>query len=224
MSETEQIMERIINELQEPSPSKKKMVAYLFKNRSFPYTEIIEIVREIFQLHPEAYMEHLYKVVRKKIRKLYGHDTLKEMEKTIIEKHCLQDEEQILLEFDGMVQLFENPKMKSRGVSVSGTVYVTNYRIIAQGAIIAMAGSFSSGYPARKRIITQSRENWFYGYVFPIESISQLSRNLVNKGVNYNVEGHGVSHKYQNIRIIMGRTVNREETTNQLYEILSEYT
>jgi len=224
MSETEQIMESIINELQEPSPSKKKILAYLFKNRSFPYTEIIEIVEEIFRLHPEAYMEHIYKVVRKKIRKLYGHETLKEMEKTIIERHCLQDEEQILLEFDGMVQLFENPKMKSRGAAVSGTVYVTNNRIIAQGAIVAMAGSFSSGYPARKRIITQSRQNRIYGYIFPIKSLSQLSRNLVNKGVNYNVEGHGVSHKFQNIRIIMGRTANREETTLHLIEILSNHT
>ena len=91
-------------------------------------------------------------------------------------------------------------------------------------AIVAMAGSFSSGYPARKRIITQSRQNRIYGYIFPIKSLSQLSRNLVNKGVNYNVEGHGVSHKFQNIHIIMGRTVNREETTLQLIEILCNNT
>jgi len=79
-----EIIERIIDKLHRPYPSKKNILAYLFKNQSFCYTEIIDIVGEVFRLHPEAYMEHLYKTIRKKIRKLYGYETLKEMEKTII--------------------------------------------------------------------------------------------------------------------------------------------
>lgn len=61
-------------------------------------------------------MKELYKVVRKRTRKLYGVDKLKEMEKTIIEQFCLYDGEQILLEFNGQVEFNLKPILKSRKV------------------------------------------------------------------------------------------------------------
>jgi hypothetical protein len=220
MNEILNLKEGIVNELQKSHPSKKKMVVDLFKNQKLPYTKMIETVEDIFQLQPENYMEHLYKIVRKKIRKVYGRETLKEMEKNIIENHCLQEGEQILLEFDGAVQLFENPTLKSRGVNTIGSVFVTNKRIFVQGSIVALNGSFSSGFPARKKIITKSRQNRCYGYIFPIISLSHLARNQITRGVNFNISESGFSHRYQKVRVLIGKTINREETINQLYDIL----
>ena len=222
MNEILNLKESIVNELQKSHPSKKKMVVDLFKNQKLPYTKMIETVEDIFQLQPESYMEHLYKVVRKKIRKVYGRETLKEMEKIIIENHCLLEGEQILLEFDGAVQLFENPTLKSRGANTIGSVFITNKRIFVQGSIMALNGSFSSGFPARKRIITKSRQNRCYGYIFPTISLSQLARNQITKGLNFNISESGFSHRYQKVRILIGKTINREETINQLYDILSK--
>lgn len=222
MNEILNVKESIINELQKSRPSKKKMVVDLFKNQKLPYTKMIETVEEIFRLQPESYMEHLYKIIRKKIRKIYGRETLKEMEKKIIENHCLQEGEQILLEFDGAVQLFENTTLKSRGANTIGSVLVTNKRILVQGSIMAMNGSFASGFPARRKIITKSRQNQCYGYIFPTISLSQLARNQMTKGVNFNISEPGFSHRYQKVRILIGKTFNREETINQLYDILSK--
>jgi hypothetical protein len=222
MNEILNVKENIVNELQKSRPSKKKMVVDLFKNQKLPYTKMIETVEEIFQLQPETYMEHLYKVVRKKIRKVYGRETLKEMEKNIIENHCLQEGEQILLEFDGAVQLFENPTLKSRGANTIGSVFVTNKRIFVQGSIMALNGSFASGFPARKKIITKSRQNRCYGYIFPTISISQLARNQMTKGVNFNISEPGFSHRNQKVRVLVGKTINRDDTINQLYEVLSK--
>jgi hypothetical protein len=214
--------ENIINELQKSRPSKKKIVIDLFKNQKLPYPKMIETVEDIFRLQPDSYMEHLYKVIRKKVRKVYGRETLKEMEKKIIENHCLQEGEQILLEFDGAVQLFENPTLKSRGANAVGTVFVTNKRIFVQGSIVAVNGSFASGFPARRKIITTSRQNRCYGYIFPTISVSQLARNQMTKGVNFNISEPGFSHQYQKVRVLIRKTINRDDTINQLYDVLSK--
>lgn len=233
MSDHNQLMESIKNELQQPSPSKKKILSYLFKDQSVPYPEIIEIVGAIFRLHPEAYMEQLYKGIRKRMRKLYGDNTLKEMEKTIIEHFCLYDGEQILLEFDGAIQFFEN-RTKSRGVGVgsiglkssNASLYVTNHRIIAQGRIGAIDVPLVDrrkpleltplGKIARKRIMNYSRQEKCYGYIFPISNLSKLRLTQLPKGVHYKVDT-----KF--IRIIVAKSMgNREEIVSELFEILNE--
>ncbi|MEJ2293672.1 MAG: hypothetical protein P8Y23_02780 [Candidatus Lokiarchaeota archaeon] len=217
MNEILNLKEGIVNELQKSHPSKKKMVVDLFKNQKLPYTKMIETVEDIFQLQPENYMEHLYKIVRKKIRKVYGRETLKEMEKNIIENHCLQEGEQILLEFDGAVQLFENPTLKSRGVNTIGSVFVTNKRIFVQGSIVALNGSFSSGFPARKKIITKSRQNRCYGYIFPI--ILNLKIVRINTILSYSVLNQSTT-KLRSV-YYTGDTIEKKAISlNTIYHII----
>lgn len=233
MSDINQVKNSIKEELEKGEPSKKKVLSYLFKRQLVSYSEFFDIVRDTFKLNPEFYMKELYKVVRKRTRKLYGVDKLKEMEKTIIEQFCLYDGEQILLEFNGQVEFNLKPILKSRKVLAGESLYITNHRIITQGRIMAIETTLVDGRKpwgfsppekiARKRIMNYSRQEKCYGYIFPIRDLSKLG--LTPKGVQYNVvtsmyyEGES---KSKLIRIRVAKSMaNREEIVNQLFEILS---
>ena len=177
------------------------------------------IIGETFNLKPEFYMEKLYKKVRENIQMLYGAEKIKEMEKYIIKKFYLSPGEQILLEFDGRIYLYQNPKLKTRGASVVGTLYVTNNRIITQGKIRAFQGEFSSGYPSRKRIVNQSHQDNCYGYIFPTKNIFNLKKLYRSKGIEYRVEYYGGIHKYKAI-VVIPKSYGSVEIIDKLFEIL----
>ena len=66
--------------------------------RYVPQAEFFNIIGENFNRNPKYYMRTLYKGIKKKMRKLNGRDTLKEMEKYLIETYCLYPGEKILFE------------------------------------------------------------------------------------------------------------------------------
>ena len=170
----------------------EKKISYLFHTLLAPDSEFFDIVGETFKLNPEFYMKIHYNNVRKRIKELYGAEKLKGMEKYILEKFCLYDGEQILYDFYGGVGQtldrpktgFVEPKPVIVGVS-SGSIFVTNYRIIAQGELKEQGGRitfsellmYEAGSSLRdegkKGIIESStlQEIPCYGYQFPIKRI-----------------------------------------------------
>ncbi|MFX0081246.1 MAG: hypothetical protein ACFE94_05785 [Candidatus Hodarchaeota archaeon] len=101
--------------------------------------EFYDIVGETFKLNPEFFMNHIYPKMRG--RKLYKKINKMEMEKYIIEKFCLYEGEQLLYECNSKIKetnpglypwRFVSTRVKA---SVDGRIYVTNYRIIANGKL-----------------------------------------------------------------------------------------
>jgi len=104
------------------------------ENQHLSDPEFFEIVGEAFKSDPEFYMENLEGEVRKRVKKLYGDEKLKEMEKYIINKFCLLEDEQILFETEGRINIYHPPfKLSIK----SAKILVTNYRLIAQGNLIS---------------------------------------------------------------------------------------
>jgi len=91
-------------------------------------------------------MGNLEGEVRKRVKKLYGDGKLKEMEKYILNKFCLLEDEQILFETEGRINIYLPPVK----VSIkSGKILVTNYRLIAQGKLIT-EGSPTGGSTSQR--------------------------------------------------------------------------
>lgn len=242
MSEVNQVKNSIQEEFTKRNPSPKRIISTLFNLRIdkegiefapkdewryIPRVEFFNIIGEIFNRNPQFYMKYLFKGIKKKMRKLNGHDKLKEMEKFLIETYCLYPGEQILFECDGGIQFWENPTLKSRGVVSYGTLYLTTHRIIVcpllGKGLAPMGGSTSTGLSSRNRIRDYSLKEKCYGYIFPIKNLSNLKKKSILKGVSYNVDAVGGVHKYKNIKIVVGKSPTQEETVNRLFEILSEY-
>lgn len=243
MSEINQVKNTIQEEFKKVNPYPKRIISSLFNLRIdkeglefapkdewryIPQAEFFNIIGEIFNRNPVYYMRNLYKGIKKKMRKLNGRDKLKEFEKYILETYCLYPEEQILFEFDGLIQFFENPSLKSRGVSSLGTLYLTPHRIIVcplRGkGILPIQGTATTGLSSRRRIINLSLKEKCYGYIFPIKNLSNLKkRGIGNKIISYNVDASGGIHKFKKIKIIVSKTPEREEILNKLFEILSEH-
>ena len=113
-------------------------------------SEFFDIVGEAFKSNPEFYMENLDKEVIKRVKKLYGDEILKEMEK-YLEKFRLYDGEQILFVSEGGIKQIRTARVEPSGqikletapVSVSiksGHIVVTNYRLIIQGKLKVSGG------------------------------------------------------------------------------------
>jgi len=114
-------------------------------------SEFFDIVGEAFKSNPEFYMENLDEEVRKRVKKLYGDEKLKEIVKYIFEKFSLYNGEQILFESEGGIRQLRTAKVEPSGkiklesapVSVSiksGNIVVTNYRLIVQGKLKVRGG------------------------------------------------------------------------------------
>jgi len=96
-------------------------------------SEFFDIVGEAFKSDPEFYKVNIEGEVRKRVKKLYGDEKIKEMEKYIINKFCLLEDERILFETEGRINIYLPPVK----ISIkSGKILVTNYRLIAQGKLI----------------------------------------------------------------------------------------
>jgi len=115
------------------------------------YSEYLDIVGEALKSNPEFYMENLDEEVRKRVKKLYGDEKLKEIVKYIFEKFSLYNGEQILFESEGGIRQLRTAKVEPSGkiklesspVSVSiksGNIVVTNYRLIVQGKLKVRGG------------------------------------------------------------------------------------
>ena len=200
------------------------------------------IVEETFKLNPEFFIKSLYWDLRQRM----GEKNRLIMDKYIIEKFNLMDEEHIIYECNGninlTVKLTVNPSggLKSGGslpesLSVTlGSIFLTNYRIIAQGisdtksrrnlswAMAVDILNFSHGGAGRrygsKKLLLES--SLTFGYQFP-------SRNHINlrKG------GNGVSYlcvqdnQFKLIQIKLPLETSQakwEEQVNTIFKILSK--
>ena len=121
------------------------------ENQHLSDSEFFDIVGEAFKSNPEFYMENLDEEVRKRVKKLYGDEKLKEIVKYIFEKFSLYNGEQILFESEGGIRQLRTAKVEPSGkiklesapVSVSiksGNIVVTNYRLIVQGKLKVSGG------------------------------------------------------------------------------------
>ena len=159
----EQTFNNIKEEFEQVDPSKiSAFLSDLLSKKEYQLlseSEFIDVVGEAFKSNPEVYMEKLYEEVRKRVKKLYGDEKLKEMEKNFVEKFSLYDGEQILFEFEGSITQIEGVEVTSSGnvspkeyflvdttpirVSIKyGNIMVTNYRIIAQGKFKVKGGGY----------------------------------------------------------------------------------
>jgi len=214
-------------------------------------SEFFDIVGEAFKSNPEDYMKNLYGEVRERVINLYGDEKLKEMEKYLLVKFSLYDDEQILFESEGRIIQLNTAettpsgkiKLNTHPVSVSiksGSIVVTNYRLIVQGKLKASGGgsmtfpllSAISGAPAsrrdeiRKILIVSSTQQELpcYGYQFPIqnhfglEKIYSTQKDAVGVSYGLLVDNRIYVNKI-NLHLRTYQTIV-EEQVNTLFKLL----
>jgi hypothetical protein len=195
-------IEDIKTEVLKLNPSKTRILSVFSdwidnKEPQFPEDALIsEFVGEILKVEPEFFLQSLYNDIRRILEKYYGDEGRNLIEKNIIEKCCLYDGEQILYEYNGDIsQMIPESAVKSE---VHGRIYVTNYRIIAQGKLETSGGQniywglavyLLSGEAKRVKsknaIIDGSahQELPCYGYQFKIKNHTELKKK--RNGIRY---------------------------------------
>jgi len=197
------------------------------------------IVGETFKMNPEFFMDSLYVDLRQRLKK---QKRLK-MDKYIIEKYSLIEGEHIIFEYNGNIKFFDYQMVKSSGglssvepwrvawISItSGSIFLTNYRLIAQGMLAAKGGrnwgwgdfvwlitGSSRRYKALKTILESSPS---YGYQFPIKNHMHLRKKW--NGVRYLCI---MDNQFKLIKIKLtskASQAEREEQINSLFKILSK--
>ena len=107
--------------------------------------EIYTFFGEVFKSNPQFYMKSLYQPINlslinelgKKIDRVEGLKKLREMEEYILKIYCLYEGEQVLGVFRGNLKL----ESDDHAETVTGShIYVTNFRIIAQGNLVLSYG------------------------------------------------------------------------------------
>lgn len=181
--------------------------------------EFFDIIGETFKTNSDLFMNELYQPFRKRMKEIIGAEKLKEMERYIIEKFCLYEQEQIVYECTGDIKqmqvLVQKPsgkyKMDSFPLRISikkGVLFFTNYRIIAQGKLNVRGGqsttlwlwapslSVFSGVSTRaeskQALINGSTDQQLpcYGYQFPIENHTGLSKSSRRIAYVVTIENH----------------------------------
>jgi hypothetical protein len=197
MGNLNDLKNNIKEEITSNAPNSDHIITYLFKLRRLLWKnlpEFYDIVGETFQLYPEFFMEYIYG------NTLFNRP---EITKYILEKFCLYDEEKILMEFPGDIKQVDDIQSNIYVEVKGGTIYVTNYRIIAQGNLKIKGHSLNAyiwGGPilwslsggskkrkSREGIIEGSSEQELpcYGYQFKRKNLSGLKRKTKPPGVKY---------------------------------------
>ncbi|MHA1988177.1 MAG: leucine-rich repeat domain-containing protein [Promethearchaeota archaeon] len=104
-------------------------------------TEFCDIIGECLKLNHMFFMDSLYTDFRLMMKREFGENRIKLLEKRILEEYCLYDGEQILFEFEGEINQVDDILNDIRASVTGGTIYITNYRIIAQGTLNVMGHS-----------------------------------------------------------------------------------
>jgi len=179
------------------------------------------IVRETFKFNPEFFINSLNWDLRKRMKK----ENRLIMDKYIIEKFNLKHDEHIIYECNGKIKL-EDSKKGSLSLT-SGSIFLTNHRIIAQGIcdakgpltpgviakhILSVAGG-SGIYirPEATEILLES--SLTYGYQFPIRNHSNLKKT--RNGVCYRCVQ---DNQFKLIQI----DLPRKEQVDIIFKILSK--
>jgi len=218
--------------------SSGKVLKYLFGfSVEETNSEFYTLVGKTLTINPEFFMRSLYKPFRKRISRIYGNERRREIERFIISKCCLYDEEQILYECEGSIKII---LAEHYNLKVAGYLYFTNRRIIAEGAINAKLKSTSTrptasevafptitilktfAKPSRTDHIDAKREMIYssireelpcYGFIFPIKELYDII--LKKHSITYKIK------QYNNLlREELRIMIFTHQALDKIYEIL----
>ncbi len=119
-----------------------------------PDSEFYDVVGETFIFDPKLFMIKLYKDFMEKMEKMIGAQKRKEMERYIIEKYSLAEDEKIIYELKGNISYREDIERLSSGgdrtpvtFSInSADIFITNKRMIVNGKLKTEGGVKTSGF------------------------------------------------------------------------------
>jgi hypothetical protein len=195
MVDSNKALELIKAELDSPRPNTKKIMKLLFdfEKDYLSSHEYFDFIGRAFKLNPDYFMKQLYESFMGKIRKIIGVEKRTEMERYILEKYCLYEDEEILYDCSGNVKQTELIEQSESGkykmnttpltVSVnSGHVFLTNYRIIVNGLLKVKGGERTRGFlfyatslwvftggSKRSERKEELKSSQLFGYQFPIK-------------------------------------------------------
>jgi hypothetical protein len=188
------VLDRIKEELGSNYPRANKILKVLYQlgteAKSQQISEFYDLVGEIFMLKPGFFMKELYKDIMQTMGNM-------EMERYIIEKYCLGEEEKIIYELNGRILQHEKGTTDRRSVMISinsADIFITNKRIIGHGQLKASGGEkkgvmsreFSWGtskQKERKEALVESSP--VFGYEFPTKNPLVLFKT--KKKIHYSV-------------------------------------
>ncbi|MFW9819976.1 MAG: hypothetical protein ACFFE5_10230 [Candidatus Thorarchaeota archaeon] len=209
------IVNTIKGELKSSKPNTKRILKLIFdiEKEKLNKPEYFEIVGKIFKMNPDFFMKEIYETFMVKLGKMISVEKRHEMERYIIEKYCLVEDEQILYESTANVKQTELIEQKESGkykmdtlpltITVSsGDVFLTNYRVIAQGLLKVKGGERTRGFlfwatdlwvftgksKRTERIDTLIESSSVFGYQFPINNHWGLSKSKLLHIVAYFVK------------------------------------
>ncbi|MFX0139704.1 MAG: hypothetical protein ACFFDN_39055 [Candidatus Hodarchaeota archaeon] len=247
MVDVNQVINDIKKEFQKPRPNTRGILKSLIDLRTNKKiqqpsdSKFFDIVGETFKLDPDFFMKELYKTFMVKLGNIIGAEKRKEMEKYIIEKFCLAEDEHILYECKGNVKQIELIEQKASGkykmdtfpltISVSsGDVFLTNYRLIAHGLLKAKGGEsttwwiwtstlwvFTGGSKRTERKKELIESSPLFGYQFPIKNHWGLSKSKLLHLIGYNVN---MDKMKCNISIKPTDKSKREEHMSKIFDFL----
>ncbi|MHA2390664.1 MAG: hypothetical protein ACXAEX_01740 [Promethearchaeota archaeon] len=248
MSDNNPVFQEIKNMIQNPKINSKNVLKALLDLRTNKKiaqpsdSEFFEIIGEAFRMNPDFFMKEIYNSFIEKIGKIIGVEKRREMGKYIIEKYCLAEDEHILYEFIGNVKQTELLEQKPSGkykmdtlpltISVRfGDVFITNYRIIAQGTLKVSGGEKTSGavfYLTSLWVFTgkskrSDRKEAFidtsplFGYQFPIKNHTGLDKNKFLNMVAYVVN---INNRKCTIAIKPTVKSNKNEDRERIFDLL----
>lgn len=241
----EHILNRIIEEYERPRPKESMwrlegIISPIFSDliskeeyQHLSDSDFNFIVGETYKLNPKFFMNELYKDLR---QILQNRNSLT-MDKYIIENYCLLDGERIIFECNGNLSFTDSHAIKESGgiggnppavVEITtGTIFLTNYRLIAQGLLNSKGGrnrfrgfavwALSGGSQRKEAIRTVFESSLGYGYQFPSRNSLELHKK--GNGVRYTFIQ---DNQFKVITIKLTSKEKREEQVNTLYQILSK--
>jgi hypothetical protein len=130
MIDKNQVIHDLKEKFRKERPNSKSILKSLYdlrtkeKSQQLSDSEFYNVVGETFKLNPDFFMNELYQTFRNKIVKIIGVKNLMDMEEYIIEKFTLYEEEQILYECKGNLEVTEVMVQES-GKFTSQPLYIS---------------------------------------------------------------------------------------------------
>lgn len=226
----------------------KRSLKYLYdlqtknKSQQLSDSEFFDAVGETFRLNPDFFMKELYNTFMNKMGKIIGAEKRKEMERYVIEKFCLLEDEQILYELKGNIKQTELLEQKPSGkykmdnlplkISVNtADIFITNKRMIGHGMLKASGGEKTKGgifyltslwvftggskKTERKKALIESSP--VFGYQFPTKNHIGLGKSKLLHIIAYIVN---IDKLKCTISIKPTDKVKREEQMNKIFDLL----
>ncbi|MFW9901830.1 MAG: hypothetical protein ACFFDY_11220 [Candidatus Thorarchaeota archaeon] len=224
MSDVSLAMNRIAEELKKTNPSKKKILNFLYDLQLYDF-EFLNSIGETYKLSPLFFMKTLYSDIWKKMGKLLGKRGRIRGERYIVENYCLHGGEQILYECEGSIQKKKPIRKPIIKLSVnSGVIFITNYRIIAQGRLVvselikartAIVPELFPGwgnhreYKREKKLLFEAELELCFGYAFMVRDFFNLK--MSGKKLSYDVADG------------MTTLTVKKEQVDKLFDILNQF-